>query len=292
MSESRRLLVVTGLSGAGKSTVLDTLEDWGWDVVDNLPLALLAAFVAGSESDTPLAVGMDMRSRGFDPACVIHDLREVAGADVEILYLDCAESELARRYDSTRRRHPLASEGGAEEGIARERTLTAPLREAADSLIDTTDYSPVALRNELKRRYSEADGDPTVTFKSFGFSRGLPRAADLMFDMRFVKNPYWEPELRLLTGRDADVRAFVEADPGWAETVERIETLLDDLIPRYWAAGKNYLTVAFGCTGGRHRSVAAAEAMASRLEAKGHKVTVRHRDLAESAPSESTGSAP
>lgn len=283
-----RLLLVTGMSGAGKSTVLDALEDMGWDCVDNLPTALLNSFVHGereSRAGVPVAVGMDVRSRGFDPQALPALLKSIEGVRPEILYLDCAGTELIRRYDETRRRHPLAPDRPAEDGIARERGATAPLRQIADTVLDTTDLTPAELRDELRRRYGGEVDQPVVTISSFGFARGISRTADLVFDMRFISNPHWIEELRPMTGEDEPVQAYVGDDPGWAPAMEQIETLLSALIPRYWAAGKSYLTVAFGCTGGRHRSVAAAVEMANRLRKAGFSPNVRHRDLA-SPPSD------
>lgn len=279
MTKPRRLLVVTGMSGAGRSTVLHTLEDWGWEVVDRLPVSMLADFVSQSDARRNVAVGVDSRTRDFNPATLAATLDAIDGIAPELLYLDCADDEIVRRYDTTRRRHPLAGGADTEAGIARERALMAPLREAAESVIDTTDASPNELRERLSSEFAAAKKPPVVQLVSFGFSHGAPRSADLVFDMRFLKNPYWEPNLRSLTGREPDVRAYVEADPGWAPAMDRIETLLSDLIPRYWAAGKNSLTVAFGCTGGKHRSVAAAQGMAERLQAEDRTVAVRHRDL-------------
>ena len=292
MAEARparppRLLLVTGMSGAGKSTVLDALEDMGWDIVDNLPADLLHNFVHGGGQCRvgPAAVAMDVRSRGFDPKSLAAQVRSVEGVSPEILYLDCAGGELIRRYDETRRRHPLAPDRPAEDGIARERRITAPLRTEADSVIDTTDLSPAELRDELRRRYGEDSDQPVLTVVSFAFARGISRTADLVFDLRFLPNPHWVDELRPLTGEDGPVRDYLAEDPSWSETMERIEALLIDWIPRYWAAGKSYVTVAFGCTGGRHRSVAAAAEMAERLRDKGFSPNVRHRDLA-SPPSD------
>ena len=290
MAEARRpprLLLVTGMSGAGKSTVLDALEDLGWDVVDNLPTDLLQDFVrAGNECRVaPAAVGMDVRSRGFEPNALPGLVRSIEGVEPEILYLDCAGRELTRRYDETRRLHPLAPDRPAEDGIARERRLTEPLRKAADSVIDTTDLTPGELRDELRRRYGEDGDQPIVTIASFAFARGISRTADLVFDLRFLPNPHWVDELRPLTGEDEPVRNFLREDPTWPETMDRIEALLIDWIPRYWAAGKSYVAVAFGCTGGRHRSVAAAVEMAERLRGAGFSPNVRHRDLA-SPPSD------
>jgi UPF0042 nucleotide-binding protein len=212
-------------------------------------------------------------------------IRSIEGVQPEILYLECAEGELIRRYDETRRRHPLAPDRPAEDGIARERALTARLRSAADSILDTTDLSPVEVRDELRRRYGDDSDQPVLTLASFGFARGISRTADLVFDLRFLPNPHWVDELRPLTGEDQAVRDYLAADPSWSETIERIEALLIDWIPRYWAAGKSYVTVAFGCTGGRHRSVAAAAEMAERLRGQGFSPNVRHRDLA-SPPSD------
>jgi UPF0042 nucleotide-binding protein len=229
---------------------------------------------------------MDARSRGFDAERLPAIIRSIEDVRPEILYLDCSGAELIRRYDETRRRHPLAADRPAEDGIARERGMTARLREAADSILDTTDLTPAELREELRRRYGEDRDQPVITIASFGYSRGVSRTADLMFDMRFVANPHWIDHLRPLTGLDREVRDYCQAAPAWGEAMDRIEGLLKALIPRYWAAGKTYLTVAFGCTGGRHRSVAAAVEMVERLHEAGFPANIRHRDLA-SAPSDS-----
>ena len=283
-----RLLLVSGMSGAGKSTVLDALEDMGWDCVDNLPSALLNDFVHGERAarqKMPVAVGMDVRSRGFDPKALPALLASIEGVTPEILYLDCSGTELIRRYDETRRRHPLAPDRPAEDGIARERGATAPLRRIADIVLDTTDLTPADLRDVLRQRYGGEVDQPVITVASFSFARGISRTADLVFDMRFLSNPHWVDELRPLTGEDPAVQAYVASDPAWGVMMDQVETLLTALIPRYWAAGKSYLTIAFGCTGGRHRSVAAAVEMAKRLHRAGFSPIIRHRDLA-SPPSD------
>jgi RNase adapter protein RapZ len=284
-----RLLLVTGMSGAGKSTVLDALEDMGWDCVDNLPASLLSSFVHGDDAKecrlVPAAIGMDVRSRGFDAATLPYIVRSIEGVSPEILYLDCSGSELMRRYNETRRRHPLAPDRPAEDGIARERAMTAPLRNAADSVLDTTDLTPAELRDELRRRYGGDSDQPVLTIASFGFARGVSRTADLVFDMRFLANPHWIEELRPLTGGDDAVGEYLRNDAAWGDAMDRLEALLTDWIPRYWAAGKSYVTIAFGCTGGRHRSVCAAEEMATRLRRAGFSPNIRHRDLA-SQPSD------
>jgi UPF0042 nucleotide-binding protein len=289
-----RLLLVTGMSGAGKSAVLDALEDMGWDCVDNLPVALLESFVRGDASEcrlAPAAVGMDVRSRGFDASTLPGILRSIGGVSPELLYLDCSGNELMRRYNETRRRHPLAPDRPAEDGIARERSMTAALRNAADSVLDTTDLTPAELRDELRRRFGGDSDEPVLTIASFGFARGVSRTADLIFDMRFLANPHWVDELRPLTGADTPVRDYLCKDPAWADAIDRLEALLTDWIPRYWAAGKSYVTVAFGCTGGRHRSVCAAEEMAGRLRRAGFSPIIRHRDLA-SRPSDTIEEGP
>jgi UPF0042 nucleotide-binding protein len=289
MSDERkkpRLLLVTGMSGAGKSTVLDALEDMGWDIVDNLPADLLSEFAHGRDQcrTVPVAIGMDVRSRGFDPAKLPDLIASVEGVRPEILFLDCSSAALMVRFDKTRRRHPLAPDRPPEDGIARERSVLLPIRRSADTIIDTTDLSPVELGEELRKRF-RTERDPVLTIVSFGFGHGISRTADLVFDIRFLANPYWVDDLRDLTGLDPAVRDYVSADAAWAGAMDSIEALLTDWIPRYWAAGKSYLTIAFGCTGGRHRSVTAAVEMAERLRNAGFAPNVRHRDL-RSAPND------
>jgi UPF0042 nucleotide-binding protein len=271
------------MSGAGKSSTLDALEDMGWDTVDNLPTSLLHDFVHGSDraaGSTHVAVGMDARSRGFDTQALPALVHSIPGVRPEILYLDATGAELIRRYGETRRRHPLAPDRPAEDGIARERHLTAALRLAADAVLDTTDFKPADLRDELRRRYGEEGDELVVTLTSFGFARGISRTADLVFDLRFLPNPHWVEALRPLTGRDPAVAEFVAVQDGCEEFMGRTEQLLAFLLPRYWEAGKAYVGVAFGCTGGRHRSVAAAINMGERLRARGFSPNIRHRDLA------------
>ncbi|MET3826772.1 MULTISPECIES: RNase adapter RapZ [Sphingomonas] len=299
--DPKEILLVTGLSGAGKSTVLRTLEDLGWEVVDNFPLALLDRLLSSplpqgaEQSSQPLAIGIGVRTRDFDSDGIvdrIKHLRETYGHDVGTLFLDCAGGELERRYSETRRRHPLAVDRPAADGIARERDLLAPLRRWANRLIDTTDMTGNQLAEQVRDTFSrEHQAGPTLTVTSFGFARGVPRGADLMFDMRFLRNPHWVPELRPGTGLDADVSAYVAQDPAYEAAVSRIEDLLLLLLPRYRAEGKSYLTIAFGCTGGRHRSVHVTERVAARLRDAGFSPTVTHRDLA-AAPQDSLEGVP
>ncbi len=285
---ARRLMIVTGMSGAGKSTAVRTLEDLGWEVVDNMPLMLLdrlldAPAPQGADGeDRPLAVVVDSRTRGFDPDRIVARVakRREQGDDVGVLFLDCAGSELVRRYSETRRRHPLALDRPAEDGIARERELLHPLRQAADHLIDTTDSSSNTLQQDLRARFATPETGTTLSIMSFGFARGVPRNADLVLDMRFLRNPHWVPELKAMTGLQAPVSDYVSDDPAYPEAIERIDGLLALLLPRYAAEGKSYVTVAFGCTGGKHRSVHVAEAIGSRLRGRGFSPTIVHRDLA------------
>lgn len=283
----QRLLLVTGLSGAGKSTALKTLEDSGWEAVDNLPLALLDNLLSTPPSRgagaRPLAIGVDTRTRGFDAQRIVRHIKRLAkdhDYPVETLYLDCAGSELVRRYSETRRRHPLAPDRPATDGIAAERELMEPLRRWADHVIDTTDTDTNQLQQQIRIRFAAAGSAPTLSVTSFGFARGLPRNADLVFDMRFLRNPHWQPGLKDLTGTDERVAAHIAGDPAYADAVAKIEGLLLTLLPRYEAEGKAYVTVAFGCTGGRHRSVHVAERVAARLRAEGFSPTLEHRDLA------------
>ena len=287
-----RILLVTGMSGAGKSTALKTLEDLGWEVVDNLPFSLLDRLLAtrpseGASAARPLALGIDSRTRGFKAQAIIDrikSMRESKSENIATLFLDCTGAELERRYSETRRRHPLAPDRPASDGISRERELIAPLRRWADHVIDTTASNSNDLRLDLRKRFEvDQGGDPVLSVMSFGFARGLPRNADLVFDMRFLRNPHWDDTLRPMTGLDEAVGLYIRADSAYADAVSRIGDLLLLLLPRYKAEGKSYITVAFGCTGGRHRSVHIAEALSSQLRSAGFSPTVSHRDLSTMA---------
>ncbi|MDR6146815.1 MULTISPECIES: RNase adapter RapZ [unclassified Sphingomonas] len=287
--DRKRILLVTGMSGAGTSTTLKTLEDLGWEVVDNLPLFLLDSLLeapppAGMEGKKrPLAISLGVRTRDFDPHKIsqrVARLNESPSIAVETLFLNCGGAELKRRYAETRHRHPLAMDRAADDGIAHERALLAPLRDMADRLLDTTNMTSNDLGQWLRANYAvEGLSEPVMTVMSFGFSKGLPRNADLVFDMRFLRNPHWSAELRPGTGLDQPVIDYIRHDPAYEASLGQIEGLLDTLVPRYIASGKSYITVAIGCTGGRHRSVHVAERIAERLRKSGFSPTVVHRDL-------------
>lgn len=289
MSETREVLLVTGMSGAGVSTTLRTLEDLGWEVVDNLPLPMLVELLRTSDADArPLAVGIGLRARDFDATRLIADVaawREARGGAIGILFFECATSELERRYAETRRRHPLAIDRPATSGIIRERDLLAPLKDAADRVIDTSRLRANDLAAHIRESFGrEASVGTTLSIVSFGFSRGVPPFADFVFDVRFLRNPHWDDRLRPLTGRDPEIADYISEDAAFAPALERIESLLTLLLPRYDAEGKAYVTVAFGCTGGRHRSVFVAEEMGRRLRGRGFSPTIAHRDLAATPP--------
>ncbi len=280
------MLIISGMSGAGKSTALKALEDLDYEAVDNLPLGLVETLLASAEGGDgpprPLAFGIDTRTRAFDAEALAARLRvlRAEGVDIRLIYLDCSNDELGRRFSETRRRHPLAVDRPAADGIGRERELTAPLKRAADMVIDTTDLTATDLRRRIAERLGRDGQHPlTITIQSFGFAHGLPRNADLVFDMRFLANPHWDIALRPLTGEDPAVAAYVAADPAHAPALDRITDLLLTLLPGYGREGKAYLTIAIGCTGGRHRSVAVSRELQQRLHAAGHAPLLVHRDV-------------
>ena len=279
------ILVVTGMSGAGKSTVLQVLEDVGWETIDNVPIRFLDDLVRGeAEQPAPLAIGIDSRTRGFVPVELVRKLRELGAEDrdVTLLFLDCTTREIERRYNETRRRHPMARGRPVTEGIAADRELLEPLRQAAELVFDTTRLASNDLQQMVRDRFAETTGAMTVTVTSFGFARGMPPLADLVFDMRFLDNPHWVPALREMTGQDEAVAEHIIADPAFDPAFTAIRACVLELLPRYEAQGRAYLTIAFGCTGGRHRSVFTAERMAAELREAGRAPTVIHRNLTAS----------
>lgn len=284
----RRLVLVTGLSGAGRSTALNVLEDLGYEVVDNLPLKMAPLLIEqGPEPSRPLAIGLDSRTRDFSADAFLDrldGLRRQADLAVSLLYVDCDVDVLLKRYTETRRRHPMAQDRPVGDGIRREQALLAPLREEADLVIDTSVLSIHELARLLSGHYADTgDRQLSIFVTSFGFRNGIPRDADLVFDVRFLANPHWDPELRPLTGLDPAVEAAVARDPGFPLFFDRLTALLEPLLPRYHQEGKAYLTIAIGCTGGRHRSVMTAERLARWLRDQGRPAGVIHRDLPPAA---------
>lgn len=290
-----RIVIVTGLSGAGKSTALNVLEDLGFEAVDNLPISLLpnllimdkkkgAAGEAGAAgaAGQHLAVGVDSRTRAFVPAQILETIdqfKRASIAETQLLFMECDDQNLTKRFSETRRRHPLAHDRPVIDGITAERAILREMKEAADIVIDTSGLTVHETRARLEELFSSnATPAMTIVAKSFGYGNGLPRDADLVFDVRFLKNPHYEDDLRALTGIDPRVADYVRTDENFDAFFERVEAMLVMLLPLYREEGKAYLTIAFGCTGGRHRSVMMAEAMGKRLDEIGYRVSIVHRD--------------
>ncbi|MEM9971570.1 MAG: RNase adapter RapZ [Pseudomonadota bacterium] len=277
------LVLVTGPSGAGRSTAINALEDLGYEAIDNLPLSLIPRLLAGEPTAVPMALGIDPRNREFSTDAIM-SLLDALEADptvtADVLYLDCRQDVLIRRYSETRRRHPLAPAESPEAGIAREAELLEPVRARADLLIDTSDLTVHDLRADIGQRLArDGAGHLVVSVESFSYKRGLPRGVDIVHDVRFLANPHWEPSLRALDGRDAAVADYVTADVRFADFFRRVTELTLSLLPAYKDEGKTYLSIAVGCTGGQHRSVAVSERLAKTLADAGWQVSTRHREL-------------
>jgi UPF0042 nucleotide-binding protein len=275
------------MSGAGRSTALKVLEDMGYEAVDNVPLSLLPSLVGPQATQMPLAVGVDVRTRDFAVPSLVAALEQLVAEhalDLRMVFLDCDDELLERRYTETRRRHPLAAERPVADGIRLERQRVWPLRGRADLVIDSSALTPADLKRLLYGHFA-LDAAPGISLfvTSFSYRHGLPRDADLVFDVRFLRNPHYVDRLRPKTGRDAEVGAYIEADPDFHRLFDALCGWLDELLPRYEREGKSYLTIAFGCTGGRHRSVFCAERFAARLRSNGRHVELAHRDLDRSA---------
>ena len=279
-----RLVLVTGMSGAGRTTALKTLEDNGYEAVDNLPLKLLSTLLRpGATGSEALAINIDVRTRDFTVDAFEAEIAPLAARedlDVRILFIDCDDEVLQRRYTETRRRHPLADDRPVIDGIRHERNLIQRLRERADLVLDTTELAVGDLRRIVAGNFA-LDDRPALTIfvTSFSYRLGLPREADLVFDVRFLANPHYDPLLRPLTGLDPAVGEHIANDPGFKPFSDALAAMLPPLLPRFEREGKSYLTIAVGCTGGRHRSVFVAERLAALIGEHGHRVRVRHRDL-------------
>ena len=293
MAKARtRVVLVSGMSGAGRSTGLKVLEDLGYEAIDNLPLSLLSQLLyprgeGGLDPGRPLAIDVDIRSRGFHAASFVERLVALtARGDLELqfLYFDCDDEVLSRRFTATRRRHPLAEDRPLSDGIRHEREMLGALRKRADLVIDTSQLALPDLRAVLTGHFALERGPRmTVSLMSFSYAQGIPREADIVFDVRFLSNPHYDDRLRPLSGLDADVGTHIEADSAFAPFFDGLSGLLLSLLPHYVREGKTYLTIAFGCTGGRHRSVFIAERFAALIRERGQAVTMRHRDLGQVA---------
>lgn len=281
-----RVVIITGLSGSGKSTAIHVLEDLDFYCIDNLPVTLIPRLLElCANSDEPItrvALGIDQREGIFLRSCpdVLAELRK-RGHHVQILYLEAADDVLLRRFSETRRPHPAAGKKGVPEGIRLERELLAGLRELATQILDTSTYTVHEFREKLRQTLAHAKEQTTllITLTSFGYKYGIPVDADIIFDVRFLLNPYFVEELRPKTGLDADVAAYVLQRPEAELFLSQVSTLLESTLPLYIREGKSYLTIAVGCTGGRHRSVAIVEELGQQLTTWGHTVHLRHRDL-------------
>lgn len=278
------VVIVTGMSGAGRSTALKALEDLGYEAVDNLPISLLSSLLTpGTGSGRPLAIGVDARTRDFGAAPFLEELDGLIAMEafrVRLLFLDCDSEVLQRRFSETRRRHPVTPDRRVTDGIAHERILLAPLRDRADEVIDTTDMAIGDLKRLLDANYAlERAPGLAVFVTSFAYRHGLPHEADLVFDVRFLQNPHYVEALRPQSGLDKAVGDFIEKDPDLEAYFRHLTQLLEPLLPRFEAEGKSYLTIAIGCTGGKHRSVYTAERLGAWLIEKGERVSVNHRDL-------------
>src|SRR5258708_11242129 len=294
----RRVALVAGMSGAGRSWALGALEEAGYEAVDNLPLTLLPSLIRPDDAHAQaraLAIGVDTRTRGFAATSLLATVdraRAEPELDVRLVFVDCDDETLHRRFTETRRRHPLATDRPLADGIRAERAMVRDLRDRADLVIDTSGLSQA----ELKQRVQESlplDTSPglAVHVVSFAYRNGLPRDADLVFDVRFLANPHYQPDMRPLTGRDVAVAEFIERDPGCAGFLDGLTTMLAALLPRYEREGKSYLTIAVGCTGGRHRSVYVAERLVAWLHSRGRRCGLLHPDLLPDPRHENQGSA-
>ncbi|MDH3403697.1 MAG: RNase adapter RapZ [Acidobacteriota bacterium] len=287
MTPRPRLVVITGLSGSGKSSVAKCFEDLGYYCVDNLPLDLLARFLERpfelTRARRGVAVVTDVRAPGFaERLPELLTRPEVAVHDPVLLFLEADDETLVRRFSETRRSHPIGDAPSLEESIRRERGLLSELRGLADRVFDTSEWTIHEARHHVRREFGPRDAreaGPVVTLMSFGFKHGIPYGTNLLFDVRFLANPYFDERLRALTGRDPEVLAFLDAEAEYHELLERLSDFLAYLLPKYADEQRSYVSIGVGCTGGRHRSVAVADALVERLEARGWSLRVSHRDL-------------
>jgi len=281
--QAHRIVLVTGPSGAGRSTAIRALEDLGFEAIDNMPLRLLAPLLDDTPFGRPIALGFDTRTRDFSAAALIEIIDGLTNRGdilVELLYLDCSMDVLLRRFSETRRRHPLAPAEDPSVGIAREFDLLGPIRARAEVLINTSEFTPHDLRAEMTRWFDHSpDQKLAVSVHSFSYKRGVPRGLDMIFDVRFLRNPYWEPSLQSLDGRDEKIQDYVVQDARFEAFFKTLYDMVKLLLPAYVEEGKSHLSIGFGCTGGQHRSVALAETFANTLAQGGWQVSKRHREI-------------
>ncbi len=280
--KQQKPLIITGLSGAGISTVLKALEDFTYEVFDNCPISLIPQLLEGRNDEVEakycgVAIGVDVRARGFSPEAVIEMAEQI---NARILFITCEDSVLYKRFTETRRSHPLARDKSVSFGVRTERQLLEPLLDAAEFLIDTTDTSIHDLRHILEGHLAvKTDENLTVSLTSFGYRNGIPRSADVVMDVRFAKNPHWQAELKPKTGQEPEVGAYILQDPDYVMFLENFKNMLKPLLPRYAQEGKSYLNIAIGCSGGKHRSVFTVETLGEWLKGEGVRIYIEHRDM-------------
>ncbi|MAH05522.1 MAG: RNase adapter RapZ [Alphaproteobacteria bacterium] len=284
--QNTTILFVTGLSGAGRSSALKVFEDMGYEVFDNIPIQLVDGLLAMESDVRKMAVGIDTRTRYFSPDDLLNAMRRIDqddnGIAARLVFMQAEEAVLQKRFSETRRRHPMAQDRSVQDGILHEMDIMAPLLGAADYVIDTSDFSVHDLRDDLQHKFSDAQvNNMLVTVKSFGFKKGLPRDVDMVFDVRFLRNPHWDEALRPLTGQYKKVANYIEDDEDFAAFWQNVTNMMDLLMPRYQKEGKSYLTIGFGCMGGKHRSVFCTERLGDYLREKGLSVQTQHRDMPE-----------
>ncbi|MBQ4827123.1 RNase adapter RapZ [Leisingera sp. HS039] len=275
-------VLVTGPSGAGRTTAINVLEDLGFEAIDNLPLRLLPGLIDAAAAPRPMALGLDSRNRDFSPRALLDVIDMLSGrreVELTVLYLDSKADVLLRRYSETRRRHPLAPAESPGEGVRRELDLMAPIRDRADILLETSDMNVHQLKAEIERWFAPEGRALALSVQSFSYKRGMPHGIDMVFDCRFLANPYWQPGLRQFNGIDQAVQDFVRADGRFTPFFSRVLDLTRLLLPAYREEGKSHFSIAFGCTGGQHRSVTMAETLAKALAEDGLQVSIRHREL-------------
>ena len=278
-----KLVIVTGLSGAGRTTTIRCLEDLGYETIDNLPISLISRVVAPGMLGAKIAIGLDTRTRDFTTKAILDMLAELSAhswLSLEVVFVTASHAILVRRFSETRRRHPLAPAETPHDGIDRERDLLNEIQDASTVVLDTSDMSPHDLRAQVDRFFNRGgESKLAIMIHSFSYKRGVPAGIDMVFDCRFLNNPYWDPSLRSLNGRSGGVQRFVQNDTRFEEFFAKVMDLSVFLLPAYVDEGKTHFSIGFGCTGGQHRSVALAETVAKALANHGWVVSVRHREL-------------